>query len=59
MHFFPRVSSRVSCAVDMPEKETIKKHKVMIRQEMRNNILNCFIKRPPSIYMIGYRSVPG
>jgi hypothetical protein len=37
----------VCSAIEMPEKEKIKKFKVMIKNEIMKIILNCFIAPPP------------
>jgi hypothetical protein len=37
----------VCSAIEMPEKEKIKKYKDMTKHEIRENILNCFIMLPP------------
>jgi len=46
MHFCTLVCS----AIEMPEKEKIKKYKTMTKHEIRENILNRFIMPPPLIY---------
>ena len=37
----------VCFAIEMPEKEKIKKYKDMTKHEIRKNIFNCFIMLPP------------
>ena len=46
MHFCTLVCS----AIEMSEKEKIKKYKTMTKHEIRRNILNRFIMPPPLIY---------
>jgi hypothetical protein len=40
----------VCSAIEISEKEKIKKYKTMTKHEIRENILNRFIMPPPSIY---------
>jgi hypothetical protein len=42
--------SLVCSAIEISEKEKIKKYKTMTKHEIRENILNRFIMPPPSIY---------
>ena len=46
MHFCTLICS----AIEMSEKEKIKKYKTMTKHEIRGNVLNRFIMPPPSIY---------
>jgi len=46
MHFCTLVCS----AIEILEKEKIKKYKTMTKHEIRENILNRFIMPPPLIY---------
>ena len=46
MHFCTLVCS----AIEISEKEKIKKYKTMTKHEIRENILNLFIMPPPLIY---------
>jgi hypothetical protein len=34
----------------MPEKEKIRRYKIMAKHDIMESILNCFIMLPPSIY---------
>jgi hypothetical protein len=49
LHSCRRFSS-FSPAIEMPAKEKNNKYEIMPKHEITENILNCFIIRPPSIY---------